>query len=60
MLKKGDKVVMHTCLEAELEKYKDKVWTCETDEFTAKSGTQVVFLEGFSGYFMAGYLRLSQ
>lgn len=24
---------------------------CEGDEFTSSSGSQVVFLEGFSGYF---------
>lgn len=56
MLKKGDKVVMHTCGEAE--HYKGKVWTCNSDEFTSSSKEQVVFLEGFSGYFLVKYLQV--
>lgn len=56
MLKKGDKVVMHTCGEAG--HYNGKIWTCETDQFAASSGSQVVFLEGFSGYFLTEYLQL--
>ncbi|MDY7964483.1 hypothetical protein [Bacillus thuringiensis] len=54
-LKVGDKVVMHTCGEAE--HYDGKVWTCRTDQFKASSGSQVVFLEGFSGYFLVEYLQ---
>ncbi|WP_242322155.1 hypothetical protein [Bacillus cereus group sp. BfR-BA-01393] len=54
-LKAGDKVVMHTCLEAK--RYEGKVWTCRTDQFKANSGSQVVFLEGFSGYFSVKYLQ---
>lgn len=56
MLKKGDTVVMHTCGEAEY--YKGQIWTCEGDEFTSSSGSQVVFLEGFSGYFSVEYLQV--
>ena len=58
MLKKGDKVEMHTCLEADV--YKDEVWTCETDEFSSQSGTSVVFLEGFSGYFATKFLKVHE
>lgn len=54
--KKGDKVVMHSCNESKLPKYKGKVWTCRTDSFIAKCGDEVVFLDGFRGYFMACYL----
>ncbi|KAB2500807.1 hypothetical protein F8158_06885 [Bacillus cereus] len=56
MLKKGDKVVMHTCGEAG--HYNGKIWTCKTDQYEASSGSQVVFLEGFSGYFLAEYLQI--
>jgi phosphoribosyl-ATP pyrophosphohydrolase len=55
MLKKGDKVVMHTCLEAET--YNGRIWTCEGDEFKANSSGNGVFLEGFSGYFYTEYLQ---
>ncbi|MCD3217456.1 hypothetical protein G8S55_09385 [Clostridium botulinum C] len=36
LLKKGDKVVMHTCLESE--KYNGKIWTCATDEVVKGEG----------------------
>lgn len=55
MLKEGDMVVMHTCGEAE--HYTGKIWTCRSDEFKSTSGSQVVFLEGFSGYFLTKYLQ---
>ena len=59
LLKKGDKVVMHTCLEAET--YNGKIWTCEGDEFTKGKEKyyqeNVVFLEGFSGYFCTKFLQ---
>lgn len=58
LFKKGDKVVMHTCIEAE--KYNGKIWTCRTDEFTRGEGVyeeSLVFLEGFSGSFAAEYLQ---
>ena len=57
MLKKGDKVVMHTCLESENPKYAGKIWTCIDDEFKANSSGNGVFLEGFSGYFYTEYLQ---
>lgn len=57
--KKGDKVVMHTCHEATLKKYKNKVWTCLTDSFLARDKSEVVFLEGFSGYFSAQFLKVA-
>lgn len=54
--KKGDKVKMHTCHEATLAVYKDKIWTCQTDSFLARDKSEVVFLENFSGYFSAEFL----
>ncbi len=54
-LKTGDKVVMHTCDEAE--HYEGRIWTCRSDQFKAANKEQVVFLEGFSGYFVADYLQ---
>ena len=57
LFKKGDKVVMHTCHESTLPQYKDKVWICETDSFLARDKSEVVFLENFSGYFSAKFLK---
>lgn len=54
-LEKGELVVMHTCGEAE--HYDGKLWKCKTDEFIPSSGSPVVFLEGFSGYFLCQYLQ---
>lgn len=56
--KKGSKVVMHTCYESQFESNKDKVWICQTDSFLARDKTEVVFLEGFSGYFSVEFLML--
>ncbi|MGA4465925.1 hypothetical protein ACPA2L_25295 [Bacillus bombysepticus] len=58
MLKKGEKVIMHTCDEAN--HYKGQIWTCKTDEFANGKGMykqSLVFLEGFSGSFLVKYLR---
>ncbi|WP_203226297.1 hypothetical protein [Clostridium ihumii] len=58
LLKQGDKVVMHTCIEAK--KYNGKIWTCKTDEYTTGEGVykqNLVFLEGFSGCFTTEYLQ---
>ncbi|MCY7439209.1 hypothetical protein [Bacillus altitudinis] len=54
--KKGDMVVMHSCMEAELNK--GRVWKCADDEFnrlTTKEST--IFLEGFSGPFATKFLQ---
>lgn len=59
-LKKGDRVVMHTCIEARNTKYYGKVWTCKTDEYSTGEGAykqNLVFLEGFSGCFLTDYLQ---
>lgn len=59
MLKKGDKVVMHTCEEAKV--YNGKVWTCKSDEFIQGEKPfeqNLVFLEGFSGSFCTEYLQI--
>lgn len=58
--KKGDKVVMHGCYEATFEKYRNKVWVCQTDSYLRKSpyeNQELVFLEGFSGCFAVQYLK---
>ncbi len=55
--KKGDKVVMHTCIESQLPKYNGKVWTCKTDSFLDRSKQEVVFLMNFSGSFLTEYLQ---
>lgn len=54
-LKKGDKVIMHNCVEAEF--YKATQWVCQTNSFNDRGGQDVVFLENFSGYFIAKYLK---
>lgn len=56
--KKGDKVLMHTCGEANFPKYKGKIWTCKTDSYKDRANQDVVFLEGFSGYFSCEYLQI--
>ncbi|MED3219454.1 hypothetical protein P4380_24300 [Bacillus thuringiensis] len=51
---------MHTCDEAN--HYNGQVWTCKTDEFITGKGKykqSLVFLDGFSGSFLAKYLRKS-
>lgn len=58
-LKMGDKVVMHTCMEATNPKYLGKIWTCKTDAFRPKGHNYCsIFLEGFSGSFSAEFLQL--
>ncbi|WP_261376203.1 hypothetical protein [Brevibacillus brevis] len=57
MLKKGDKVVMHTCLAASIPAYQGKMWTCESDEFIAENEKPAVLLEGFQGPFTTEYLQ---
>ena len=52
---KGDKVVMHTCGEAF--HYRGKIWTCTCDSYD-DCGTELVFLEGFSGAFATEYLQV--
>ncbi len=59
--KKGDRVVIHTCGEANFPQYKGKVWTCESDSFKRESPIkqpELVFLEGFSGSFNCKYLQI--
>ncbi|WP_345784174.1 hypothetical protein [Paenibacillus lacisoli] len=59
-LKKGDQVVMHTCIEASDPKNAGRIWTCKTDEFTRGKGVykqSSVFLEGYSGSFAPEFLQ---
>jgi hypothetical protein len=53
-LKKGDKVVMHTCGEANI--YDGKIWTVTSDVWEL-CGSKVVMLEGYSGAFAVKYLQ---
>jgi hypothetical protein len=55
--KKGDKVVMHSCAESGLLKYRNKIWTCKTDSYLDKARQDVVFLENFSGCFLSEFLK---
>lgn len=59
MLKKGDLVVMHTCMEADNPKNEGKIWTCKSDEFKHHPSHDytVIMLEGFSGSFATKYLQ---
>lgn len=52
--KKDDKAVMINCGEGEY--YAGKVWTCKGDSFKDNNNEEVVFLEGFSGYFHCRFL----
>lgn len=57
-LKKGDRVVMHTCIEAEV--HGGRIWTCSGDQFTRGTGALAqdsIFLEGFSGSFAPEFLQ---
>lgn len=59
-LKKGERVVMHTCIESEEEP--GKIWTCKSDQFTRGKGVfaqDSVFLEGYSGSFAPEFLQRS-
>lgn len=59
-LKKGELVVMHTCVEARNPKYEGKIWTCKTDQFTRGEGVYAqdsIFLEGFTGSFAPEFLQ---
>ena len=55
-LKPGDKVVMHTCLEASNEKYKDKVWIVKSEPWDLCE-SEVVLLDGYRGGFATEYLK---
>jgi hypothetical protein len=58
-LKKGQKVIMVKCGEAHF--YPGKVWVCRSDSFKTdhKPSLEVVFLEGFAGWFWTEYLELA-
>lgn len=56
-LHEGDKVIMHTCAESALEKYKDKVFTCTSEPWDL-CGSEVIKLDGgVKGGFATEYLR---
>ena len=56
MLHEGDKVIMHTCSESRLEKYKDKIFTCTSEPWNL-CGSEVIMLDGVRGGFATEYLR---
>ena len=53
-LKKGDKVVMHDCMEARGRE--DIVWECTTDSYQL-CGSEVVMLKNYSGSFCTEFLK---
>ena len=53
-LHKGDKVVMHDCMEAHGRE--NVVWECICDSHEM-CGSEVVFLKGYSGSFDTEFLR---
>ncbi|WMT42820.1 hypothetical protein RE628_11335 [Paenibacillus sp. D2_2] len=57
-LKKGDLVVMHTCMEHDHPDNFGKIWTCRSDEFQHKGHDYgSIFLDGFSGSFSTEFLQ---
>ncbi|MFK7048746.1 hypothetical protein FLACOL_01088 [Flavobacterium columnare] len=56
--KKGDKVVMHSCIEANYHLHKGKIWTTQTNSYIDRHQDEVVLLECFSGSFLTKYLQL--
>lgn len=62
--KKGDKVVMFECIEANHTDNYGKIWECDGDSFqreyhgTKEEQPENVFLKGFSGSFWCRYLQL--
>jgi hypothetical protein len=55
MLKKGDRVVMHSCLEADI--HSGRVFTCRADESQLPSGERVVWLEGLCACYSVEFLK---
>lgn len=57
-LQKGDKVVMHSCMEAHGDYNYGKIYRCRTDEMNVEwTSPNVVWLEGYSGAFSAECLQ---
>ena len=56
-LKIGDKVVMVNCAEAEMDKYKDKVFVCRSEPWKLGHGEEVILLEGKTGGFATDCLK---
>lgn len=58
-LKKGQRVIMHTCLEAR--NYKGKEWVVRHDSFTLPdTNDEVVYLVDYVGWFRCKYLNVSK
>lgn len=55
--KDKDKVKMFNCYEATFEHNLNKEFICNGNSFISKSGEEVVFLHGISGYFVCKYLK---
>lgn len=57
-LKKGDQVVMHTCMEHDHPDNFGRIWVCRSNEFQHKGHDYgSVMLEGFSGSFSTEFLQ---
>lgn len=57
IFKKGNSVVMHSCMESKPKENYGKIWICECDSFE-RGGSEKVFLVGFSGSFCCEFLQL--
>lgn len=55
-LKPGEQVKMVVCLEARLDKYKDRIWTVRSEPWDV-CGTECVLLEGKAGGFATEFLE---
>ena len=58
-LHKGNRVIMHTCSESALEKYKDKVFTCTSEPWDL-CGSEVIMIDGVRGGFATEYLKKAE
>lgn len=55
-LHEGDKVIMHTCAESTLGKYKDKVFACKSEPWDL-CGSEAIMLDGVRGGFATEFLK---
>lgn len=59
-LRAGDKVVMHTCDEANFADYHGRIWICSSNEWVSGDGVygeRKVKLEDWNGPFLTKYLQ---
>ncbi|WP_413373230.1 hypothetical protein [Paenibacillus taichungensis] len=60
-LRHGDKVVMHTCDEANFADYHGRIWTCGSNEWVSGEGVyaerHVILDDWLNGPFLTKYLQ---